>query len=115
MADYTLNGLNISPAEFLGAFFNPDETICIRVFSDKSGSAFSGQKLECKQGRFDSFVETLHKHNAQDRGIYFVINFGGHEDSEIKRVNAQFMECDDLPLDDQLAKIQAFPLEPSTI
>jgi len=115
MADYSLNGLNISPAEFLGAFFNPDETICIRVFSDKSGSAFSGQKLECKQGRFDSFAETLHKHNAQDRGIYFVINYGGHEDSEIKRVNAQFMECDDLPLDEQLSKIQAFPLEPSLI
>ena len=115
MADYTLNGLNISPAEFLGAFFNPDETICISVFSDKAGSAFSGQKLECKQGRFDTFVETLRKHNEQNRGIYYVINYGGHEDAEIKRVNAQFMECDNLPLEEQLAKIKAFPLEPSLI
>jgi len=113
--NYSLEGLAITPEEFLGAFFNPHEIVCVRVFSDKAGSAFSGQKLECQQGRFDSFLEVLQKHNNQDRGIYFVINYGGHEDSEIKRVNAQFMEMDDLPLDEQLAKIQAFALEPSLI
>ncbi len=115
MSDYNLNGLPISPAEFLGAFFEPSETVCLRIFSDKPDSAFAGQKLEVKAGRFDGIAETLQKHNEQGRGIYFVINFGGHEDNQITRINAQFMECDDLPLEEQLAKIQAFPLEPSLI
>jgi putative DNA primase/helicase len=115
VADYSLDGLNITPEEFLGAFFAPPETVCIRIFSDKSGSAFSGLKLECEQGHFDQINDTLKKHNAQNRGIYFVVNHGGHEDSEIKRINAQFMECDDAPLEEQLGKIRAFPLEPSLI
>lgn len=115
MAEYSLNGLNISPAEFLGAFFDPAETVCLRIFSDKSDSAFSGQKLEIKQGRFDGIASVLQKHNEQGRGVYFVINHGGHEDNQINRVNAQFMECDDISLEEQLAKIQAFPLEPSLI
>lgn len=115
MSDYNLNGLPISPAEFLGAFFEPSDTVCLRIFSDKPDSAFAGQKLEAKAGRFDGIAETLQKHNEQGRGIYFVINFGGHEDNQITRINAQFMECDNLPLDEQLAKIQAFPLEPSLI
>jgi len=115
LSDYNLNGLPISPAEFLSAFFEPSETVCIRIFSDKPDSAFAGQKLEVKAGRFDGIAETLQKHNEQGRGIYFVINFGGHEDNQITRINAQFMECDNLPLEEQLAKIQAFPLEPSLI
>lgn len=115
MSDYNLNGLPISPAEFLSAFFEPSETVCLRIFSDKPDSAFAGQKLEVKAGSLDGIAETLQKHNEQGRGIYFVINFGGHEDTQITRINAQFMECDDLPLDTQLAKIQAFPLEPSLI
>lgn len=44
-----------------------------------------------------------------------MVNFGGHEDSEITRINAQFMECDELPLDEQLKQIEAFRLEPSLI
>lgn len=115
MDKYTLNGLSVSPGEFLSAFFAPDETICLRIFSDKSETAFSGQKLEIKQGHFDAIIEPLQKHNEQERGIYFVINFGGHEDNQIGRINAQFMECDDIPLEEQLARIQAFPLEPSLI
>jgi len=115
LAEYSLSPLNISPAEFLGAFFDPAETVCLRIFSDKSDTAFSGLKLETKQGRFDGVEDTLHKHNEQGRGIYFVINYGGHEDTQISRINAQFMECDNISLEEQLVKIQAFPLEPSLI
>ena len=115
MDDYSLHSVDISPAEFLGAFFEPAETVCLRVFSDRPDSAFAGLKLECRQGRFDSLAETLRRHNAENRGIYFVINYGGHEDTDIRRVNAQFMECDNIPLAEQLEKIRVFPLEPSLI
>ena len=115
MNNYTLDGLNISSEEFLGAFFEPKEKVCLRVFSDRPESAFSGQKLEVEQGHFSQIAEMLKKHNAQNRGVYFVINYGGHEDADITRINAQFMECDDLPLEQQLEKIHAFSLEPSLI
>ncbi len=113
--NYSLMPIKISPEEFLSAFFEPAETICLRIFSDRPGSAFSGQKLEVTQGRFNSVINQLNEHNAQNRGIYFVINHGGHEDADIKRINAQFMECDNLSLEEQLEQIQAFPLEPSLI
>ena len=80
MSNYTLESINISTEEFLGAFFESNDKVCVRIFSDKSGSAFSGLKLEIEQGHFDRIADILHKHNAQDRGIYFVINHGGHED-----------------------------------
>ena len=72
-------------------------------------------KLETTLSGLPGLMDTLKKHNEKNRGIYFVVNFGGHEDSEITRINAQFMECDELPLDEQLKQIEAFPLEPSLI
>ncbi|WP_228725095.1 phage/plasmid primase, P4 family [Caproicibacter fermentans] len=115
MSEYSLKPVPVSPGEFLGAFFEPAESVCLRIFSDRPDNAFSGQKLKIEQGHFDKIVDTLKAHNEQNRGIYFVINYGGHEDSEITRINAQFMECDNISLEEQLAKIQAFPLEASLI
>jgi len=115
MNNYSLSGINVPPEEFLRPFFELKEKVCLRVFSDKPDSAFSGQKLECVLENFSDIYDTLKAHNDQGRGVYFVVNFGGHEDESITRINAQFMECDNLPLEEQLAKIQAFPLEPSLI
>ncbi len=115
MHNYSLTGINVPAEEFLRPFFALNEKICLRVFSDKPDSAFSGQKLECTLEGYSDIAETLRLHNEQNRGVYFVINFGGHEDADIVRINAQFMEMDDLPLEEQLVKIQAFPLEPSLI
>jgi putative DNA primase/helicase len=115
MSDYNLTGLNISAEEFLGALFEAGDTVCIRIFSDKKGSAFNGLSLEAKQGHFHAMVDDLKKHNEQNRGIFYAVNFGGNEDSKITRINAQFMECDNLSLERQLVKIKEFPLEPSLI
>lgn len=110
-----MNRVDIPLEEFLRPFFDPGETVCLRVFDDRKTGAFKGAKLECEAGKIATVVETLKKHNAQNRGIYFVVNFGGHEDADITRINAQFMECDDLPIEEQLARINAFPIEPSLI
>jgi len=74
-----------------------------------------GINLSATQGYFDSIYETLLKHNIEERGIFYVVNFGGNSDDDITRINAQFVENDDLPLEEQLAMIKAFPLEPSLI
>jgi putative DNA primase/helicase len=115
MSEYNLSGLNISPDEFLSAFFEPAEKVCFRVFSDKKDTAFAGAKLEKEQGLFQQIAHLLQNHNEQGRGIFFVVNFGGHEDENIKRINAQFVEMDTTPLDEQLSRVRAFPLEPSLI
>ncbi|MDE5852512.1 MAG: DNA primase, partial [Oscillospiraceae bacterium] len=43
------------------------------------------------------------------------VNYGGHFDRDIERINAQFFECDNASLEEQYEKIKAFPLEPSII
>lgn len=106
---------NIPFDEFLKPFFEPHETVCLRVFDDRKTGTFKGAKLECQAGKIASVEDTLRKHNAQNRGIYFVINYGGHEDSDITRINAQFVECDRLSIDEQYAQVEAFALPPSLI
>ena len=107
--------LKISPEEFLRPFFDADETVCLRVFDDKKRGSFKGAKLECEAGKIGSMMDTLKKHNAQHRGVYFVVNYGGHEDVDITRINAQFVECDSRTLEEQAAAIEAFPLPPSLV
>ncbi len=110
-----LTPLDIPLEEFIKPFFDADETVCLRIFSDKKNSAFRGQKLECQASKISGIIDTLKKHNRQDRGIFFVVNFGGHEDNEISRINAQFVENDTLSIEKQLEQIEAFPLPPSLI
>ncbi|MEI6131979.1 MAG: phage/plasmid primase, P4 family [Bacillota bacterium] len=105
----------ISAEEFLRPMFDSYETVCLRVLSDKKNSVFSGQNLECQVGKLGAMLKTLKEHNARDRGIFFVVNYGGQEDSQITRINAQFVESDTLSIDEQLARIKSFSLEPSLI
>lgn len=107
--------LKIPLEEFIKPFFDSKETVCLRVFADRKGTAFKGLKLETTAGSIGSMQDTLNKHNAENRGIFFVVNFGGHEDKDITRINAQFVECDDLSLEEQYKKIKAFSIEPSII
>lgn len=55
------------------------------------------------------------KHNEQGHGIFYVVNAGGQDDASITRINAQFVEMDDLSFEEQQQKIDAFPLPPSMI
>jgi putative DNA primase/helicase len=110
-----LKALSIPVEEFLKPMFDAGEIVCIRVFSDKKGTAFKGLKLEYPAAKISAAVDNLKNHNEENRGIFFVVNYGGHEDSEITRINAQFVECDSLSIEEQLEKIRAFPIEPSFI
>ena len=107
----------IAPEEFLAPFFNPSETVCLRVLADRPGSSFGGAKVEAILRDFteDDTTDLLKRHNSQNRGIFFMVNQGGHEDADITRYNAQFVEMDDAPFDEQLARVRAFALPPSLI
>lgn len=106
--------MDITAQEILNSLFNPNDTVCFRVFDDKKKGIFSGQKLSMECGKYASIEKTLKEHNAQNRGIFFVVNFGGQEDSLITRINAQFVESDELSFEEQ-AQIDVFVLPPSMI
>lgn len=105
----------ITAQEILNSLFNPEDKVCLRVFDDKKRGVFAGQKLDVECGKFASIEETLRQHNAQDRGIFFVVNFGGQDDDAITRINAQFVESDELSFEEQEKQIGKFPLPPSMI
>ncbi len=107
--------MDIRAQDILMTMFNPDEKVCFRIFDDKKSGVFSGAKFEVEAGKYASVEETLKKHNEQNRGIFYVVNFGGHEDTAISRINAQFVEMDDLSFEEQQKAVDAFPLPPSMI
>ena len=117
MSDFSLQGLDISTEEFISAFAEPHEIVYVRVFSDrpKEDSIFTGCKYEQKQALFTQLAECLQQHNAANRGVFFTVNHGGHNDKDITRINAQFAEIDNLPLEEQLELIKKFTLSPSLI
>ena len=99
---------------FLSAFYSENDRVCIRVFSDRKAEdpEYKGNKYTEKLKNIDVLLPTLKQHNKKHRGIFFVVNSGGHTDEEIIRVNAQFVEMDTGSFEKQQEKINAFSLPP---
>lgn len=102
---------------FLSAFYSENDEVCIRVFSDRKAEdpGYKGNKYTEKLKNIDVLLSTLKQHNEKHRGIFFVVNCGGHTDEEITRINAQFVEMDTGSFEEQQEKINAFALPPSII
>ncbi len=106
----------VTAADVLKSLFDPDDTLCLRVFDDKRGGTFHGLKLECKCRDYLKDMEPqLREHNEVGRGVFFVVNSGGQTDDAITRINAQFVEMDDGTFEEQWEKINSFPLLPSMV
>jgi len=110
-----MHDLHIGPEEFLSAFFQPHEIVCFQIIDDKKGSAFTGAKLDKVLGHFHKIEGELRRHNEQGRGVFFVVNLGGHAQENITRINAQFVDMDNGTPEEQEARIAAFPLPPSLV
>lgn len=107
--------MNIPVSKILASLFKPSEPVCFRVFDDKKGGVFQGTKLSCECGKYNTIEDTLKNHNTMNRGIFFVVNYGGQDDKSITRINAQFVEMDNGSFEEQMKKIKAFPLPPSMV
>jgi len=107
--------MNVTVPDVLGSMFNPTDMVCFRVFDDKKDGIFSGAKLQCECGKYKAIEETLKNHNVLNRGVFFVVNYGGQDDDSITRINAQFVEMDHDSFEEQQKKVDAFPLAPSMI
>lgn len=107
--------LKIQAEDVIGALFNPTEKVCLRVFADRKGDPFIGQKYSSEAAKFTDCIETLKEHNKHNRGIFYVVNYGGHNDADITRINAQFVEMDEGTFEEQQVKIDTFALPPSMV
>ncbi len=108
----------IKTSEFLAGFREYDEPLPLRAFKPKSAPDTpenSPQKwtttlFDLTQNR--GLQQELRTKN-QHCGIYFVVNSGGDDDKSITRYVACFVENDTLPIDEQQARFDAAPLQPS--
>jgi len=107
----------VNPIDFISAFYAQNEFVCLRIFSDRKSEDpdFKGGKYNIKVSQLSSLMPTLTKHNEMMRSICFTVNGGGHNDEEITKINAQFVEMDTGTFEEQQAKISSFPLPPSII
>jgi len=108
--------LQIGLEEFLAAYgYGRTDTVYCRVFDDKDEDARPAN-LQADGYGLAGLEKELHRQNDDGRhGVFFVVNGGGQKDKEVKIARAQFVEIDDLPIEQQAEKIAAFPLEPSII
>jgi hypothetical protein len=76
--------------------------------SDPRKDTDKGRKLEGLSW------EAIAKYQQDNRGVYLVVNAGGHEDKDIKQYAAIFCEWDDIPVAEQLLLWQTLGfLEPT--
>ncbi|MBC3802973.1 hypothetical protein GH808_00760 [Acetobacterium fimetarium] len=105
----------VTAADFLSAFH--EGPYCLRTFSDRGSGR--GKNYTVDSGgavAFAAVMAELHRVNQNEqRGVFFVVNRGGHRDEAITRVTAHFVEADDLSLGEQYANLMAFALPPSII
>jgi len=99
---------------FLSAFFpNDEEKIHLRSLPPR-GVKGSAENLTIFREWFTRPVpQKKLKELNETRGMYFVVNSGGHSDEEISRLTACFVEADDIPIVEQHAKLDAAPIQPS--
>ncbi len=105
----------VTAEKILSRLFTPEEIVNFRIFDDKKRGTFTGQKLSCKCSEYKNIEEKLKKHNAQSRGIFYVVNYGGQTDDSISRITAQFVEMDEGTFEEQWEKIKRFQLPPSMV
>ncbi|WP_051355569.1 phage/plasmid primase, P4 family [Acetobacterium malicum] len=105
--------LAITPAAFLAAF-GPG-SYGLRTFCDQGRGSGQNYTVADGDGLARLLTELGRVNQSERRGVFFVVNGGGHKDAEITRVTAHFVEADGLPLATQWDNLMAFPLPPSIV
>lgn len=111
------NNLNneVGYDQFFKAFgYTDDDTIYFRTFDDKNRGN-TGTNSEIMLDRLDEIIPLMKERNANNRGVFFVVNGGGQSDKNVKTARAQFIDFDDYSFEEQIKHLNEFPLEPSII
>lgn len=112
--DRNLNDLPYT--RFFEAFgYHDQDSLFLRAFKDKDKGEDKGIKDQVKTSLFDHKIRDLKNWNEHDRGIFFVVNGGGHSDKDVRDARAQFIDFDDYTFQEQIRRLNQFTLEPSII
>ena len=119
MGDKIINTpIEVDFKEFFRAFFpNDKSTIYFRTYDDRDKTK-PGSNKEVDFIHLEGIVSTLQRENNEHRGVFFVVNGGGQTDKAVlasKSCTAQFMEMDEGTFEEQLEKINNFPIKPSIV
>jgi hypothetical protein len=107
--------------EFLEPFYpDMDEPIWILGFPPKGmpenhPHAHDQRKRQITRGTLSTnrLLQDNLKADNQTMGLYFVVNAGGTEKTDIKRINAIYCEIDEIPIEDQHRLYDNCELKPS--
>jgi len=78
--------------------YTSDDLVYLRFFvpgDDPRKSTDKGRKIQAKVKSIP--WQEIEKNQRDGRGVYFVVNGGGHEDKDVQSCRAIFTEHDDLP------------------
>lgn len=98
---------------FLSSLFDADDLVPIRLIDDKKRPDHFPKNISCKLSDLKPKLADFRTYNQDGFGVFFVPNGGGHKDKDVKVAKVQFIESDDLPLEEQYKQIESFPLKPT--
>lgn len=106
---------NVTTQEFLKGLFNEGVQINFFACREDGGRGVKDLPTTFTHSWLNKALDDLLEYNSNGFGVYFVVNSGGTKDRDITKVNAHYMEIDDIPLQEQWEKIMAFPLPPTFV
>lgn len=116
----TLEKQNISVEHFIKTI-NGSGPYCIRTLPDIPKIDHSKENYN-KNWTFQNERQLqnairggLRRANSHRNGVFLVVNNGDHCDASIHQVTAHFIDFDKVPMDEQLARLEAFGLLPSIL
>lgn len=113
--------MKVSISDFLGAFYpDPNEAVWLIGFpAKKLPDDHPDKRLALKKQvtratlANNKLIQSNLKASNEKLGMYFVVNAGGTEVKDIKRINAVFCEFDDIPIEEQHGIYDGLELKPS--
>ena len=118
---FASSGTSPTTAEFIEAFraghdIPSGEPVRIRLLPPKG--APGNAKIHSLKKNYDFTLDKLESNaflrsQNEDRGVYFVVNIGGHSDEDITTFTAVFAENDHRSIEDQHSDLDNAPLPPS--
>ncbi|MBQ6592535.1 MAG: hypothetical protein IJH98_06560, partial [Solobacterium sp.] len=101
--------------EYFHAFgYSEDDRVYLRTFSDRNKKS-PGQNNDVRLADLASVMPWMKSAAGEGSGVFYVVNGDGQNDADVRHARAQFMEMDDFSFEEQINRINAFPLEPSII
>ncbi|MDS3860158.1 hypothetical protein RIF25_05000 [Thermosynechococcaceae cyanobacterium BACA0444] len=89
--------LDQAKAQLKALSYSKDETVFLRSFYSSNDPRQAGDKgRKCEAVASDLPIEQIQAWQQQGRGVYFVVNGGGHRKSDVHQCRAVFYEHDNL-------------------